>query len=420
MHPFFNAKDQAVTNPYKLTQEEHDSIYRLIEARYLPKSIPQDRPLAIITGGQPGSGKSGLATQAKTELAERGGYVLIDADKLRTFSPLYRPALLADDREAANLTHPDASSWAQRLTLAAAQGRRNLLIDQTSKDPAALVELASRLQGAGYRVELRAMAVNERVSEQRIYTRYEQQKAIQGHGRFSTKANHDAAYVGVARAVQAVELGRRVDALSIYDKNHNRISHNTLEAGEWTCPMTASSSLQGERGRALTLEERTELADQYGRLRVMLERPERAATAAERETLSALHASAVHDLKAVSAMVDRFRGVADLQSSPAAMPSYVREGTVLAVSQRHAELSGSATAERIARVALEDLQDFRFLDGTPEQASVALAMRPLMHNPTYRAAVIEVEPGFHQVIEAAELARDLDLSAPSIDMELDP
>jgi len=167
-----------MSKPFQLSQDEHDAIYRRIEARYLPKSQPQEQPTAIITGGQPGSGKSGITTQAKSELAARGGYLLIDADKLRGFSPLYQLALEADDREAANLTHPDAGRWAQRLTVVGAQGRRNLIIDQTSKDAASVENLASQLKAAGYRVELRVMVVNERFSEQRIHTRYEQQKAV--------------------------------------------------------------------------------------------------------------------------------------------------------------------------------------------------------------------------------------------------
>ncbi|HBN8007496.1 TPA: zeta toxin family protein [Pseudomonas aeruginosa] len=396
-----------MTNPFQLSPEEHDAIYRLIEARYLPKSQPQEQPTAIITGGQPGSGKSGITTQAKSELAERGGYVLIDADKLRTFSPLYRAALEADDREAANLTHADAGRWSQRLTLAGAQGRRNLIIDQTSKDAASVENLAGQLKGAGYRVELRVMAVNERFSEQRIHTRYEEQKAIQGHGRFSTKNNHDAAYVGVASAVEAIEQRRSVDALYLYDKNHHRISENTLQDGEWTRPMTAARSMQAERNRPLTLDERQELADQYDRLAAMVEAPERAALPEQRETLSALRASAHNDLESVTAKVSVFKAAAAYSDDRSPMDAIVRQGTMIEVELRHEELGKSPTADRVEQIARADLQDFNYLAGKPEQLQIAVAMRSLMDNPDYRSALLDAAPDdFQSTLDAAQLAAD--------------
>ncbi len=424
MHPFYfcHAGNAAgMSNPFQLSQEEHDAIYRLIEARYLPKSQPQEQPTAIITGGQPGSGKSGITTQAKSELAERGGYVLIDADKLRTFSPLYRAALEADDREAANLTHPDAGRWSQRLTVAGAQGRRNLIIDQTSKDAASVENLAGQLKDAGYRVELRVMAVNERISEQRIHTRYEQQKAIQGHGRFSTKNNHDLAYAGVAKAVETVEQNRSVDALYLYDKNHQRISENTLQDGEWTRPMTAAPTMQAERHRPLTLDERQELAEQYDRLAAMLETPERAATAAERETLSALRASAHHDLEAVASKVAEFKQAANYSNDRDPMDSIIRRGTMIEVGLRHQDLLKAPTTERLQQVARADLQDFNYLAGKPEQLDVALAMRPLMGDPDYRAAVLQDAPeGFTSTLDAAQLAAEELQGLKGPELEQDP
>jgi len=97
---------------HKLSAEQHDRLYRKIERDYLPRAQPQDDPRAIITGGQPGAGKSGITSSAQAELAADGGYVLIDADKLRPRHPDYFRLVAEDDRTAANKTHADAGAWA--------------------------------------------------------------------------------------------------------------------------------------------------------------------------------------------------------------------------------------------------------------------------------------------------------------------
>ena len=87
------------------------------------------------------------------------------------------------------------------------EGLRNIIIDQTSRDPEALAKMTVGLRQAGYRVELHVMAVAAAVSEQRIHERYEGQKEASGFGRFSTKDKHDEAYAGVHASVGAAERG---------------------------------------------------------------------------------------------------------------------------------------------------------------------------------------------------------------------
>ncbi|MGG5276315.1 zeta toxin family protein [Pseudomonas syringae pv. coryli] len=409
-----------MANRFQLSKDEHDEIYRLIESRYLPKSRPQDHPTAIITGGQPGSGKSGITTQAKSELAERGGYVLIDADKLRTFSPLYRPALEANDREAANLTHPDAAGWSKSLTVAGAQGRRNLIIDQTSKDPAAVEHLASQLKGAGYRVELRVMAVNEKISEQRIHTRYEEQKAIQGHGRFSTAENHQIAYAGVAKTVSQVEQNRSVDALVLMDKNHIRVSENFLENGEWSRPMSATRTMEAERSRPLTLDERKEIADQYVTLSEMVNKPERGASPEQRQALESLRDSSRADLDSMTLKVGQFAAAATAAPSSNYIDAVVSRGTVIEVEQRHVALQQNTSPDLMRATAKADLQDFDFLAGKPEQLAVASHIRPMLADPDYRDAISENAPtDFLETLDAAQLVNDQLESSYELDRSQD-
>lgn len=273
-------------NKWQLSEQEHQAVYARIASHYLPRSIPSERPVAIITGGQPGSGKSGLAAMAKHDLRTQGGYVLVDADKLRPFHKDYFDLLRKDDKTAANLTHPDAGKWAGQLLVDAVAGRRNLIIDQTSKDPEAFQNLSKQLRDQGYRIELRAMAVSEQISQHRIRARYEEQKFVMGFGRYSTKDNHDAAFRGVAETVGRVEKDKLVDSLKLYNLNHQLVYQNTLSQGQWSKETTGRLFLDGERSRELTSTEKVQIVSELKHVQYLIVRNDRQATTEEVREIS--------------------------------------------------------------------------------------------------------------------------------------
>jgi len=263
--PQANAGHDALTAHanVKLDSQQHEAIYKeVIAPYYLPRSKPQEHPCVIITGGQPGSGKSGL-TKMATERFRESGYVLVDADKVRPYHPQYDALMEADDKMAANLTHPDAGQWARRLMQDGIAGRRNLIIDQTSSNPEAVAALTKELRQAGYRIEMHVMAVPHAVSLQRIYQRYEDQHEQFGSGRFSTQDKHDEAFLGIAKTVTAVEAARQVDHLALYDKDRQQVYQNRLVQGEWEHQPCANHFLSIAREQPLTLEDARALADGY-------------------------------------------------------------------------------------------------------------------------------------------------------------
>ncbi|MCL2713242.1 MAG: zeta toxin family protein [Alphaproteobacteria bacterium] len=283
-----------MSETYKLRPERHDAIYiEEIAARYLPKSRPQEHPCAVITGGQPGCGKSRIAAQAITRFHD-SGYVLVDADKMRPYHPEFRSLMMADDRTAANLTHPDCGPWATRLLRDGLVGRRNIIIDQTSRDPAAMARMTQELRQAGYRVELHVMAVASEVSELRIYQRYERQRAESGYGRFSTKDKHDEAYVGVAETVSSVEANKQVDRLCLYDHRAAVICDDQLEHGQWHNEPRVRQVMDRERNRPMATDEAQQFVQAYLELLQWLDRPERNATEAEKVAMRARYDWARH------------------------------------------------------------------------------------------------------------------------------
>jgi len=52
---------------FKLSEQEHERIYQELEADLLRKTEPALHPQVIITGGQPGSGKSKLLEKSRED-----------------------------------------------------------------------------------------------------------------------------------------------------------------------------------------------------------------------------------------------------------------------------------------------------------------------------------------------------------------
>lgn len=229
-----------------------ESAYRDVERDALASTAAQEHPRAILLGGQPGSGKSALAAGAINELRANGGAVVIDADRMREENPRYKQLSREDPQNAADRTHKEAGEWANRLTVAAVESRRNLVVDGTMRSPENMRDLATRLKDQGYEVEARVLAVNPETSMTRARLRFEEQVAERGTGRFVNKEQHDNAYTGMAESVRVLEREKLVDTVRVYDANQRPVYENTKERGEWKNTPAAADALEQERARPWT------------------------------------------------------------------------------------------------------------------------------------------------------------------------
>lgn len=233
-----------------------ESAYKDVERDALARTTAQENPKAILLGGQPGSGKSALAAEAIRELRANGGAVVIDADRMREENPRYKQLSREDPQHAADRTQKEAGEWATRLTLAAVENRRNLVVDGTMRSPENIRDLTTRLKEQGYEVEARVLAVNPETSVTRARLRFEEQVAERGTGRFVNKEQHDNAYNGMVESVRALERDKLTDSVRVYDANQRQIYENSQERGEWKRRAAAVDVLEQERGRAWTHAER--------------------------------------------------------------------------------------------------------------------------------------------------------------------
>lgn len=241
-----------------ISQQSLENAYRRLERDALQHSEAQERPHAILLGGQPGSGKSFLANQAESDLRGKGGSIVIDADRMREENPRYQQLSKEDPLNAADRTHKEAGEWAQRLTLTAVNERRNLVIDGTMRNPEAILELASRLKDHGYSVEARVMAVDAETSMTRSRLRFEEQVEARGTGRFVNREQHDNAYDGIPKSVEALERAKVVDSVKLYDSDHRVVYENVQKSGAWNHPPAATTTIEQVRLREWTHAERSD------------------------------------------------------------------------------------------------------------------------------------------------------------------
>lgn len=244
----------------ELTRYAVEDAYKGVERDALERTKAQDQPKAVFVGGQPGAGKTELTAEAVREARERGGAVVIDSDRMREENPRFKQLSREDPQNAADRTQREAAEWSTRLTMAAMEGRRDLVIDGTMRDPANVRDIATRLKENGYQVEARVMAVDPETSITRARLRFEEQVAERGTGRFVNQEQHDRAYEGVPASLRAIEAEKLMDRVQVHDSNQRPIYENTLEHGEWRRSPEAAAALEQERNREWTHAERRDYA----------------------------------------------------------------------------------------------------------------------------------------------------------------
>ena len=235
---------------YRLSAAAHERIFREEIVPELTAGLRGvDRPAAVVLGGQPGAGKSAMQSAAELEFKSRGGALAIVGDDLRAYHPEYRALVRQDDKTAAYYTDRDSGQWVEKLIAYAKEQRFNLVIEGTMRVPEKVAQTLTDLRSAGYAVEARAIAVNERLSTLGIHQRYEQMVADRGHGRFTVPASHEAAYRAMPGTLEAIERDRLADRVAVYARGGVQLYENTLQAGQWSRSPGAREAVEAERVR---------------------------------------------------------------------------------------------------------------------------------------------------------------------------
>jgi len=190
-----------------------------------------EKPLAVIVAGQPGAGKGPLTEDLCRWFADHGGCVAIDVNELLYLHPDYCLLIEEDYRTAGKAVRGDAMAVAEALFATAMESRRNLLIDTTLEDTERALEVVRLLHDSGYGTHVIVLCVQPESSWESLESRFDEQFAEMGVGRWVDEAAHDRGVTGLAAALSALESQELLDELDIITRDGKRLLHCDRRSG---------------------------------------------------------------------------------------------------------------------------------------------------------------------------------------------
>jgi predicted ABC-type ATPase len=202
---------------YSLNDSAFREAQQYIISVYHLDITPAEKPVAIIVGAQPGSGKSLLENIALEEL--RDNAVVCNLDELRDFHPSANK--IKSDHEAyyPELTGDYAWRWREGLMDHCVKNRLNFIVEVTFANGADINNIIKRLRENQYQVELKLLAVHPRLSLLGTQVRYEQQKLEEASGRIINKEAHDERYSKLVPSLIQVQSAALYHKMQIYGRN---------------------------------------------------------------------------------------------------------------------------------------------------------------------------------------------------------
>ncbi|MDR0378372.1 MAG: zeta toxin family protein [Candidatus Accumulibacter sp.] len=326
------------------------------------KSSAQDDPVIVFVGAQPGAGKSAAADKVRCELVKQGGYIHVDADRMREEIPIQ------DCKPTSEETQGDAGKLANALRALAIDGRRNVIEEGTLRGPGIMKHVTERAHKQGYQTELVAVATHEEESLLGIYERFEKQHLNPAlNPRFVTEEYHQGALAGFTENL-AKDAGG-FDRVRVVNRDGQTLFDSAARENRHTGPYEALL-----KGRELTPERLCSLAQGWERVRTLAE-----ARHAPRDHLEQIgqHRNRVSDLGKARAHIDGMKhldkNIAALSRDPRyqahsdgelAKAAYWRGACESAQAALGAPLDMSLFDSRMAdRAKVAELPDVAGLDG---------------------------------------------------------
>lgn len=208
----------------------HDEVERILEQNILPRVIdsvqPEKQRRAVILGGQPGSGKSSLATHI---LSSEQNVVFINGDDLRVYHPKYYQYLSENDREAADQTQPVCNFWIESLIDICAARNLSIMIEGTMRRKEVPYNTAHMLREKGYSVTLAVVSVPYELSLLSLTYRYEELKKRGMPARFTKKESHDEAFNNIENTLEELVSSDLFDEFRVYKRHLHDFIRETFD-----------------------------------------------------------------------------------------------------------------------------------------------------------------------------------------------
>lgn len=249
-------KGERELRPDELSRIFDGAIAPWVEAR-LAQAEPGS-PTLVLVGAQPGAGKTRVVSRASQDM---GRAVAVVGDDLRRFHPEYVRLMREEPLRMPEVTAQAAGAWARMSSDYLRERQASVVFETTFRQPDAVVATAKEFRDAGYRVEVRALAVPEAVSRLGVLSRYAEQVRDQGVGRWTPQAFHDVAAEQMPKSLERAITEGHVDRVLVVDR-----AGRTLYAADIDTTMASSPEAQdaAKARSAVDAGRRLETIDQEG------------------------------------------------------------------------------------------------------------------------------------------------------------
>lgn len=171
---------------------------------------PGEQKLAIFTMGGPASGKSSMLRGVDTTK-----FVKVDPDGIKDQLPEYGKATAHDAsyRKASVMAHEESSFVARKVTEAAIDQGKHVIVDGTGASAASMVSKIRELQGAGYHIHVAYSHLDEKTAMDRMKVRAEQT------GRYVPEEFVHAAYQAIPNNFEKIRQAS--DSFEMFDSGRS-------------------------------------------------------------------------------------------------------------------------------------------------------------------------------------------------------
>ncbi|WP_426667070.1 zeta toxin family protein [Mucilaginibacter sp. McL0603] len=200
-----------------VSPKQFERIQKIIIDDLTTAKKPSESPVVIITGGQPGAGKTELERLARIELG--GNIVSCNADNFRDYHPGAEEIKHRFETYYPELTAKYAQDWNNGLKVYCEANRLNYILETTFSSGLVMNKTIADLQQKGYRVEIKLIAVHPKISLLGTNVRFEEMKAKEKTGRMVIKEAHDDRYSKLVPTLITVQSASLYNKLQIYGRN---------------------------------------------------------------------------------------------------------------------------------------------------------------------------------------------------------
>ena len=230
-----------------------------IEPRIFARSTPEEHPILILLGGQPGSGKTRLAHLITREIYGTRNITQIIGDDFRQFHPHYRRLLETNPAGMPSRTAKAAGFWTEKAIEFALKKRISILIEGTFRNPETPLFAAGSAKKSGYEVYVFAMAVPPFQSKLGTLERFYRALADKSAARWTPPAIHDQAVASLPGSVKDLGDAKRIQHLTVSDRDLKALyegSYKPRRGDEASKVITVAHAADdiSEKDRTLLLE----------------------------------------------------------------------------------------------------------------------------------------------------------------------